>query len=280
MNPDNRFYNLKLDFWANIRTISEGIRYSGKENLILIPSINDIKKTFSRRRLDYSHVVDNLDQLSDFGRLLISYLEFRANILNNFVEKSLMDIGQAKSVFEELRETLNPTCPIPMNRQKGTKKAPAYFTGIINMIIEANSKQLRFDYNPRQLTIFTKDNKPLRTSSRKIYGAFPSSINPVSIWEIKEYYYSTTFGHRISDGFYESLLDGMELEELRINEKIEVMHLLMVDSHYTWWVMGKAYLCHMIDMLHMGYVDKILFGNEVVEKLPDIVKGWIELVNN
>jgi hypothetical protein len=28
-------------------------------------------------------------------------------------------------------------------------------------------------------------------------------------------------------------------------------------------------------MLNMGYVDEVLFGEEVVTKLPGIVKGWV-----
>ena len=28
-------------------------------------------------------------------------------------------------------------------------------------------------------------------------------------------------------------------------------------------------------MLHMGYVDEVLFGYEVVERLPQIVRGWV-----
>jgi len=30
-------------------------------------------------------------------------------------------------------------------------------------------------------------------------------------------------------------------------------------------------------MLHMGYVDEILFGYEVVERLPGIVRDWARL---
>jgi hypothetical protein len=48
----------------------------------------------------------------------------------------------------------------------------------------------------------------------------------------------------------------------------------MIDSHTTWWLMGKSYLCRIIDMLHMGYIDEVLFGYEVVEKLPDISSNW------
>jgi hypothetical protein len=68
----------------------------------------------------------------------------------------------------------------------------------------------------------------------------------------------------------------MELEELSEHERIDVEHLLMVDAHYTWWDCGRSYLCRIIDMLHMGYVDEVLFGREVVERLPAIVRGWIE----
>jgi hypothetical protein len=31
----------------------------------------------------------------------------------------------------------------------------------------------------------------------------------------------------------------------------------------------------LIDMLHMGYVDEVLFGKEVVSRLPAIVKQWV-----
>ena len=106
-------------------------------------------------------------------------------------------------------------------------------------------------------------------------GAFPAVVDPIAIWEIKEYYYTTTFGSRVADGVYETLLDGMEVEELRASEGIDVLHYLVVDSHYTWWECGRPYLCRIIDMLHMGYVDEVLFGYEVIERLPNIVASWI-----
>jgi len=145
------------------------------------------------------------------------------------------------------------------------------------MLVEANAKGRPCDYDPRELTTITKDGAPLRTLARRIDGAFPSAINPVAVWEIKEYYYTTTFGSRVADGVYETLLDGMELQELREHESVDVKHYLMVDAHYTWWDCGKAYLCRIVDMLHMGYVDEVLFGYEVVEELPRIVKEWLVL---
>jgi len=45
--------------------------------------------------------------------------------------------------------------------------------------------------------------------------------------------------------------------------KIDIKHYLMVDAYETWWEMGRPYLCRMVDMLHMRYVDEILFGKEL-----------------
>ena len=73
------------------------------------------------------------------------------------------------------------------------------------------------------------------------------------------------------------MLDGLELEEVREHENIKVKHYLMIDDHNTWWNMGRSYLCRIIDMLHMGYVDEVLFGYEVVERLPEIVKEWVKI---
>lgn len=145
------------------------------------------------------------------------------------------------------------------------------------MIVESNASGLPCDYDPHQLTVITKDNLPLRTLARRVDGAFPRSVNPIAIWEIKEYYYTTTFGSRVADGIYESLLDGLELEELRENEGIQIKHYLIVDAYDTWWKQGKSYLCRIIDMLHMGYIDEAIFGREVIERLPELVKDWVKI---
>jgi hypothetical protein len=50
----------------------------------------------------------------------------------------------------------------------------------------------------------------------------------------------------------------------------------MVDAHYTWWVKGRSYLCRIMDMLHMGYVDEVLFGKEVITRMPEIAQEWVK----
>ena len=146
---------------------------------------------------------------------------------------------------------------------------------MVNMMVEKHYEGFPCDYDPRELTTITRAEVPLRTFSRRLDGAFPTAVNPVAVWEVKEYYYTITFGSRVADGVYETLLDGMEIQELRENEGIELKHYLMADAYFTWWNCGKAYLCRMFDMLHMGYVDEILFGREVVEEMPRIVADWV-----
>ena len=70
----------------------------------------------------------------------------------------------------------------------------------------------------------------------------------------------------------------MELEELRQNEGIHVKHYLILDDRFTWWDCGRSYLCRVIDMLHMGYVDEVLFGRETLKRLPELVKSWVREV--
>jgi len=230
-----------------------------------------------RGKSNPSSVVNERGEPTEMGERLRDYFSHRADVLNNYVEPLLMDVERAKDIFARLRADLSPTCPIPRNKQKGDKAGPAYFTGIVNMLIEANAQGLPCNYNPQKLTTVTRQGAPLRTLARRVDGAFQSPVNPIAVWEIKEYYYTTSFGSRVADGVYESLLDGMELEDLREQEGIDVKHYLMVDGYLTWWGMGRSYLCRIVDMLHMGYVDEALFGCEVVERMPTLVSEWVAI---
>jgi hypothetical protein len=129
------------------------------------------------------------------------------------------------------------------------------------------------DYDPRTLTTVTVGRRPLRTLARRVDGAYPRPVNPIAIWEIKEYYYTTTFGSRVADGIYETLLDGAELEDL-LKEGHTVRHYLFVDGYRTWWEDGKSYLCRIVDSIHMKYLDEAIFGREVLTRLPELAKQW------
>lgn len=278
MKPNNTFLNLPKNFWASVRLVSQEVGYTQRTTgQIKVPATAEINTKLGNLDINFHRLREQDTNSGNFGDLLHDYFSYRADILNTYVEPRLMNVTKARKVFKELFKELRPSCPIPMNKQKSKMKTPAYLTGLVNMLVEANSNGLPCDYDPHQLTTVTRDDLPVRTFARRVDGAFPSSVNPIAIWEIKEYYYTTTFGSRIADGIYETLLDGLEIEELREHENIDIKHYLIVDAHDTWWEQGKSYLCRIIDMLHMGYIDEVLFGYEVVERLPDIVAEWVDI---
>lgn len=281
MTPDARFLKQPKSFWAHIRSISQEIGYTVRnQGTVKVPILAEVVTALGTLKLQSDHVANN-GKATALGQLLLDYFAYRADVLNNVIERRLMDAKEAKALFDQVRKKYNPSDDIlPMNKQKGEKKAPAYLTGIVNMLIRANADGMDCDYDPRALTTITAHGQPLRTLARRVDGAFPAVVNPVAIWEIKEYYYTTTFGSRIADGVYESLLDGMELEELREHEDIHVKHYLMIDAYYTWWKCGRSYLCRIIDMLHMGYVDEVLFGKEVIKRMPALVREWVQIARN
>ncbi len=240
MKANEAFLRLPKTFWASVRWISQEAGYTKKgTNQIKVPSSDEIRVKFEKYQIDFDRLHAQRVGARGFDALLRDYFTYRADILNSYAEPRSMDVKKANRVFQEHLFKLKPSCPIPMNKQKGKKKKPAYLTGLVNMLIEANSQGLPCNYDPHQLTTVTREGLPVRTLARRVDGAFPSSINPVAVWEIKEYYFTTTFGSRVADGIYESLLDGLELEELKEHENIYVKHYLMIDAHDTWWKQGN-----------------------------------------
>lgn len=235
MKANPRFLSQPKEFWANVRTISQEIGYTERgADSIKTPTIKAIRTGFGKLGLNTAHIADSDGIYTEFGQVLFDYFAFRAAILNDEVRGHLMRKEDASSEFTGLKLRLDPQCPLPMNKQKGEKRNYAFLTGMVNMLIEANIGGAPCDYDPRSLTTITHDAMPLRTLSRRVDGAFPTVVNPIAIWEIKEYYHTTTFGSRVADGVYETLLDGMELEELETAAQRKVQHVLFVDDYFTW----------------------------------------------
>ncbi len=216
MKPNKNYTNLSPEFWAVVKLLNQRLGYIERGNKknpdFVIPKKEQVKKVFDIEGLNYAKLIEN-DKWTDLGKKTSNYFKYRKKILNEQVEPNLMDEQSAKKLFHKLKNEYNPNCPLPLNKQKGKKKDFAFFTGNINMLIEANLKGLECNYNPVELTAITIDNFPAMTLSRRVDSAFPGVINPTAIWEIKEYYYTTTFGSRVADGVYETLLDGYEIKE-------------------------------------------------------------------
>jgi hypothetical protein len=280
MRANPNFRDEDKGFWAHVRSVSEAQGYTirGVGGIKTLDA-GGIVAAFHKLGLSWEHLV-NKGRMTQMGAKLCEYFVYRADLLDNFVQPRLMDAKRAEGVYNDLKAKLKPRLAATMNKQKGDMAKVAYLTAIVNMIIESVVGHEGYNPDPRQLTTFTHESKPLRTLSRRVDGALPGVVNPVAIWEIKEYYYTTTFGSRVADGVYETLLDGMELEEMREHNGRHVEHMLALDAHYTWWECGRSYLCRIVDMMNMGYVDEVLFGYEVVERLPALAAEWVALAKD
>lgn len=265
MRPNAAFQNKPIEFWALVRYSSHLLGYTDRKTQCL--------KRYSLIKV--RNKTSNLSICDNILRDAVSYLNYRAELLEKNIEPLLMHRYQAKIIFERLTANYSPKCPLPFNKQKGDKRHLNYFTCIINILTEFNLKSKNFLADPRELCLLAKEDKtPVMILSRQMDGVYPSTKNPLAVWEVKEYYGTTTFGSRVADGVYETQLDGYELLEAEkfLGRKVE--HYLFVDDRFTWWALGKSYLCRLIDMMHMGLVDEIIFGKEVLTRWPEIVKSW------
>jgi hypothetical protein len=256
MRADRRFVEKSAQFWAHAKFISKRVGYSKRmSGQLRTHSIGEAKAALKERRL----VADN--------NLLVevmAYLNWRAETLNNRVAPLFMNREEAATEFAKVYKKTKPTKPLPMNKQKGEKRHPAYLASMVAMIAESVVGPSGFIDDARKLSILTSDHKLEEIFSRRFDGALPDTENPRAVWEIKEYYGTTTFGSRVADGVYETLLDGYEIAGVRSRMHRDIEHFLFIDDRFTWWDCGKSYLCRMIDMLHTGHVDEIFFGREVL----------------
>lgn len=279
MKAFNNFKDMDASFWAFVKFVSENLDYTERgEGFVKRYSIDTIRALCEEHGINASEeVIAGTAQ----------YSKMRADLLNNFAQKMLMDAQAASEEFrnwEMLHRIGNYYCKLPLNKQKGEMKQIAFFTAIINIIAEktireitGNSYSLGFDDDPRSLAyILDDDNRIIGASSRRFDGAYPNIENPKLVWEIKEYYYATTFGSRVADGVYETQLDGFEFKELYERTGRKVYHVLFIDAYRTWWIQGKSYLCRLVDAMNSGVVDEVIVGREVLTRWPELLHSIME----
>jgi hypothetical protein len=122
VKPHPRFLGLDKTFWANVRTTSQQVGYTVRgKGLIKVPTPGEIAAALQDIGLGTAHICDDSERPTKLGRLLHDYFEYRAATLNTIVEPQLMDVDEARKLFERLRAALAPTRPAPMNKQSKEK---------------------------------------------------------------------------------------------------------------------------------------------------------------
>lgn len=270
------FRDMPSSFWAMVKFVSQELKYTK----------GGVVRTYTEREI--AGLLQSYGLRTDWQQIrnIVEYSQLRAATLNDFVRNNLMNAQTARAEFERLYPIHRDNdflCSLPMNKQKGEMKQTAYFTAIINILAECTIRELGlfagkkcFNDDPRSLMYLIDDGEVVGASSRRMDGAYPDIINPRIIWEIKEYYYTTTFGSRVADGVYETQLDGYELRDIWRRTDCCVSHVLFIDGYKTWWEDGKSYLCRIVDMLNAGLVDEVIIGREVLKRWPDVLASVLD----
>ena len=277
MKPNDLFRKQPARFWANVKLVSEQVGYSirgprGSEKALRTYTLDDVQRVYEAEGLDG----DFTRKEEKFFDLVLSYMNYRAAIITDVVRPALMDRAEAEAAYRELFEKNRESRLPSMNKQKGDKKHPAYLAAMVSLVADRVVGVGNYVDDARRLSVISRDGIAELAFSRRYDGAYPTVANPVAVWEIKEYYGTTTFGSRVADGVYETLLDGFEINEAEQLLGKRVKHFLFVDDRFTWWDCGRSYLCRIVDMLHTGHVDEVFFGKEV---LSDWEPALRELLN-
>ena len=279
MQAFDEYRNKDASFWALIKFVSEGLGYTDRRRGTV--------KSFSPNEVVSFCSTQGISINEQTAYLAAQYSIKRASLLNDIAQHMLMDAATAEAEFQKLflyHKRYGYTCKLPLNKQKGDMKKIAFYTAIINILAEKtireclHIKQQGFDDDPRGLLYIIDDNNNLiGSSSRRFDGAFPNILSPVMVWEIKEYYYATTFGSRVADGVYETQLDGYEFQELYNRTGKKIYHILFVDAYRTWWIQGKSYLCRLVDAMNAGLVDEVIVGKEAFVRWPALLRSVMNI---
>ena len=151
MKGDPRFTSQKEEFWALVRTLSEKLGYTHKvrkgqskgSGALKRHSAEDLAAGLSALDLDPGLVLKS-GRATRIGQRLVDYFAYCADVLEQHIEPSLMNARRAKALFNRIKKRVKPVgaCPLPENKQKNEKKAPAYLTGIVNMLVHEAIRKL------------------------------------------------------------------------------------------------------------------------------------------
>lgn len=156
MKAFKEFRREDKSFWFFIRFISEKLRYS-RNGIVLTYTVEQIEKLCDK---------ENIEVSPDRINKAVLYCNKRADLLNNTIEKNLMDVDEAKQIFEEMRNSGKYKCKLIMNKQRKEIKKVNYFTAIITMIAEEMlGGDEEFNPDPRGLVYLLNNRKIIGASS-------------------------------------------------------------------------------------------------------------------
>jgi hypothetical protein len=274
MYPQEEYLQQDSEFWAYVRLVSQQAGYQPRgDEIVKEYEEQDLQDAVESTGINGEPLFGDFssDGLTELGDDILDYLNYRSQqvevALNNIQTKE-----EARETFEEYRGDYELN-HVQYNRQGNDD--PLIFANTVNLVLEKVYGG-EFDPDPYELPTVLDDEKNLQlTFAKRLDGALPNNRNPIALWEVKEFYSSSTFGSRVADAIYEIMLLSQEAQSIEDQIGREIEMYLLTDGEQA-WSKGISYICRIIDILNMGYIDAAIFGKEVVEDWPEIVREWDE----
>jgi hypothetical protein len=161
-------------------------------------------------------------------------------------------------------------------RIEGYHKSSKVLVNTVDAVVlrECDNAGVEVNTDPQSRAAIMSDSH-IWVSPRRLDGALPALLNPVALWEIKEYWGKTKGGSKMSDAIYELQLVGEELREFEDAVGIHVNHYAILDGREQWGA-RQSDLRRAVDLLYSGLLDELIVGREVLSEWPDIVRECCE----
>jgi hypothetical protein len=122
MIPNRKFLDQDKAFWAFVRTISEEVGYTDRqEDEIKVPTLEEMRNAFLTLGLNAASLSTDSLKATPRARLLLQYFAYRAEALNA-VKDLLMDAASARSLFEKIKGKCKHVCGLPLTSKRVTRR--------------------------------------------------------------------------------------------------------------------------------------------------------------
>ena len=206
------------------------------------------------------------------SRLLIAYLEFRSTLWDTRGKMLRIEAEAKEFCIEAFKESPKTTQTKNPDHHQSSKAMVLTTT----RLAEAVCREYGFliDPNPQTRCVWLAE-RNLHVTARNLDGAVQALLNPILIWEIKEYWGTTSGGSKMSDAVYECALVGRELRDFEKRAGGHIDHAVLLDGKDQ-WTSRKSDLLRFCDLYHQGLVDALIIGREIETHWQPFVESVIE----
>ncbi len=208
----------------------------------------------------------------DVAPPLGDYLDFRSRLWNAG-DKLLRTEDEAKAYCKKKFNELPKTTQTKNLDHHQSSKALVLTT---TRLAEAVCKEfgMAIEPNPQRRCVWVAKEQ-LHVTARNLDGAIPGLVDPFLVWEIKEYWGTTSGSSKMSDAVYECALVGRELRDFEKRTKLHVDQAVVLDGKAQ-WTSRKSDLLRFYDLWHQGLIDLLVVGREVETEWQPFVKSVVE----